>query len=63
MNIVMIGGVAAVFSWSDGFSVRQEEPLLAQARKSDDDLLRVCLWLEHHGREEEAIALLEGELA
>ena len=62
MNIVIIDGVAAVFSWADGAKARREESLLQQARKSDEDLLRVCLWLERHGRGDEALGLLEAEL-
>lgn len=59
LQIVTKNGKPEVYTWADGFKARREESLLEQASKSDEDLLRVCLWLENHDHKEEAIALLE----
>lgn len=59
LQIVVVNGKPGVYTWADGFKTRREEPLEQRARRSEDDLLQVCLWLENHGQKEEAIALLE----
>ena len=59
MQIVFVAGCPAVFNWADGLVFRREETLLEIARKSEDHLLQVCLWLENHGQKEEALGLLE----
>jgi hypothetical protein len=59
MKIVVIDGRPGVFSWADGFKARREETLVELAQKDDNHLLQVCLWLENHGRRDEALVLLE----
>ncbi len=59
MEIIVVNGHPSVYSWADGFTFRREESLLEQALKSKDHLLQVCLWLEKHGQQEEALDLLE----
>lgn len=59
LQIVVVNSKPGIYTWADGFKARREELLLEQASKSDEDLLRVCLWLENHDHKEEAIALLE----
>lgn len=63
MQIIIIDNQVYVFTWADGLRTRRKETLLEQARKSEEDLLRVCLWLEKHGEPEEAIHLMERLLA
>lgn len=59
VQIVVINGRPGVFSWTCGFKFRHAESLEEQARRSEDDLLQVCLWMENHGYAEEAIELME----
>ena len=59
LQIVKKNGKPGTFTWVDGFKTRREEPLEQRIRKSEDDLLQACLWLEKHGQPDEAIALLE----
>lgn len=59
MQVLVIDGQPGVYTWSEGFKTCRERSLLEQASKSEEDLLRVCLWLENHGRIEEAIELME----
>jgi len=59
MQIVIVNGRPGVFTWTGGFKTRREDSLHTQARKSDDHLLQVCLWLENHGQKEEALVLME----
>ena len=47
-------GRVGYFSFTTGF-VASPQPVL----KSEDDILAHALWLERHGREEEALAFLE----
>lgn len=58
-QIVVINGRPGVYSWTGGFKSRREESLVEIARKSEDHLLQVCLWLENRGQKEEALELLE----
>ena len=58
-QIVVVNGRPGVYSWTDGLKTRREESLVETARKSEDHLLQVCLWLEKHGQKEAALDLLE----
>jgi hypothetical protein len=57
--IVSKDGSVAVFSFVDGIKCPRLETLIEQARKSEDELQRVCLWLENHGQHDLADTLLE----
>ncbi len=60
MQVIVIDGIAVVYSFTTGPRVkRQEEELIRAARKSPDELMRVCLWLEQHGHRDMAHALLD----
>lgn len=59
VTIVVIDGRPGVFTWTGGFTFRREESLFEQAKRSEEHLLQVCLWLEKHGRNEEAWDLME----
>ena len=50
------GHVCGVHSWTEGFTA-----LKCPTRKvrTEDDVLAVALWLEKHGRQDEALAYLE----
>jgi hypothetical protein len=59
MQVAIVNGQARAFSWTTGWVAKREETLLEQARKSPEELRRVCLWLQNHGRHDEALALRE----
>ncbi len=59
MKIIVINGVAYVFSWSTGCQCRRQETLVEQALRSEKDLFQVCQWLENNGQHDEADSLLE----
>ena len=59
VQIVVINGRPGVYTWTCGYVFRREESLMEIARKSEDHLLQVCLWLEKHGMQEQALELLE----
>lgn len=59
MQVAIVSGKAMAFSWTTGWVARREESFVEQARKSPEALERVCLWLQNHGRLEEALELLE----
>ncbi len=59
MQVVVVDGRARAFSWTTGWVAKREESLLEQARKCPEEHRRVCLWLENHGRQDEALALRE----
>ena len=59
MQIIVINGRAMVYSWSTGCKTKRIETFLEQARRGDDELLRVCLWLEKHGHADLAHELLD----
>lgn len=59
MQALIIEGRAIAYSWSTGCVAKRMETLLEQARKGDDELERVCLWLEKHGHADLAHGLLE----
>lgn len=49
------GRVCGVHSWTEGF-----KPLKCPRKvATEDDILAVALWLEKHGKPEEALAYLE----
>ena len=57
--IVTNGGVAVVFSFTDGCKCPRKETLVEQARKGAEELQQVCLWLELHGHRDLAEELLD----
>ena len=59
MQVAIVSGKAMAYSWTTGWVARREETILEQARKCPESLERVCLWLQNHGRLDEALELLE----
>ncbi len=59
MQVLVVDGRPGVYTWSEGFKTCRGQTLLEQASKSEEDLLRVCLWLENQGQIEEAVELME----
>jgi hypothetical protein len=59
MQIIFVNGQAVAYSWSTGCIAKRIATLLEQARKGNEELERVCLWLEKHGHADLAEELLE----
>jgi hypothetical protein len=53
-TVAHVGGRLGVFSWTDGF-----KPARLPQSVSETDVLSRCMWLERHGRDDEADLLLQ----
>jgi hypothetical protein len=55
MDLLWLNGVLCVYSWTTGLRVAQRVFRII----TEDDVMAYCMWLERHGRPEDAECVLD----